>query len=228
MNQSTSEWRPLAFRLVLAACGQLVLLTLIAMLIYPGGYFGDPTTPRYLFFQNFFSDLGRFEAHNGDLNAVSRWLFTFALTTMGLAVVLFFVAVAGLFREERPARILSAVGSVIGVISGLGYVGVAWTPSDRLGAAHGTFVQVAFLAFFGAAVFYFLAILTGRRFPRLYALAYLVFIVLMTAYLWLLFFGPANVTIQATGQKIIVYIGILAIFSQAYGARQLTARDAAQ
>ena len=38
---------------------QFFVLTIIAMLVYPGGTLHDATTDAYSFLNNFFSDLGR-------------------------------------------------------------------------------------------------------------------------------------------------------------------------
>jgi hypothetical protein len=44
--------------MLIYASVQFLLLTAIAMLVYPGGAVYEPDASRYLFFRNFFSDLG--------------------------------------------------------------------------------------------------------------------------------------------------------------------------
>lgn len=63
-----------------------LILTTIAMLVYPGGIESDPTTVGYLFFTNFFSDLGRIIAFSGTSNLASRSLFVTALTIEGISL----------------------------------------------------------------------------------------------------------------------------------------------
>ncbi len=207
-------------------CVLFLILTTVAMLLYPGGTRNDPTTRRYQFFANFFSDLGITVAHDGSLNIPCAALFFSALVLGGLAIILFFVAMAQFFRQPLSARALSWLGSSVGVISGLAYVGIAFAPANLLLDAHILLVQVAFLSFLLAVLFYLAAILITESYPNRYATVLVVFAVILAGYLWLLFFGPAagtssGLTIQATGQKIVVYAMIVTVFIQAHGARRL-------
>ena len=45
------------------------------MIYYPGGTIIDSTTVGYLFFYNFFSNLGEWTAKNGEPNFLSAYLF---------------------------------------------------------------------------------------------------------------------------------------------------------
>ena len=58
MKESMKSWREWVYAAVMVGCIQFVVLTVIAMVFYPGGTHGDPTTKGYSFFRNFFSDLG--------------------------------------------------------------------------------------------------------------------------------------------------------------------------
>jgi hypothetical membrane protein len=211
---------------VVAGCWQLVILTTMAMLVYPGGTIGDPTTRRYSFFRNFFSDLGRTVSVDGTPNTLSAILFFVALTWAGLALTLFFVVMPSFLRRPWPARVLSLSGSLLGIVAGLSFVGVACCPANLFLPPHKIFVQVAFVAFFAAALGYTAAILLAEDYPRGYAIILAPFTLLMAAYLWLLFFGPGldsphGLVIQATGQKIIVYAATVSVGIQAMGARRV-------
>ncbi|MBN1138218.1 MAG: DUF998 domain-containing protein [Anaerolineae bacterium] len=233
MNSQSLSRQQWPFLFTMFGCAQFVVLTVVAMFFYPGGTFVDPATEGYSFFRNFFSDLGRIHAHSGTSNTASAILFVVALTLAGLGLVFFFLAMPRFFQQARPTYLLSRLGSVAGLVSGLSFVGVAFTPSDVIGGLHRLFVQVAFLAFFVAVLFFIVAILRTGAYPNRYARVFGVFVLLLAAYLLLLFFGPSlksarDVIIQATGQKIIVYAAIVAAFILADGARRLTAADAAR
>jgi len=218
---------------VVAGCIQFVILTLVAMLAYPGGTVADPTAQGYAFFRNFFSDLGRTVTPRGQPNSLSLVLFVVALTLAGLGLVLFSLVMPTLFRRSSAARVLSLAGSLCGAVVGLSFVGVALAPADVFLPAHALFVQVAFLALFLAALAYAGAILLARDYPRRYLAVFGAFALLLAGYLRLLFHGPAldsphGLVIHATGQKIIVYAAILSVCFQAQGARRiLAARDRA-
>lgn len=226
---SAGRLRQRPFWLAIAACVQFVVLTAVAMLVYPGGTVTDPEAQGYRFFQNFFSDLGRTQTPLGAPNTAAAILFFVALTLAGLGLALFFVILPRLFAQRRPARVASWLGSTAGVISGLAYVGIACTPANVALAAHGMFVQVAFMAFLVAVLFYIPAILLRPDYPKRYAVGMTVFALLLAAYVWLLFSGPRpgsaqGLVIQATGQKVIVYAAIVTTFFEAEGARRLVAR----
>jgi hypothetical membrane protein len=210
---------------VVAGSGQFVVLTLVAMLAYPGGTVTDPTTTGYSFFRNFFSDLGRTVSPLGMPNTVAAVLFATALALAGLALVLFSAIMPSLLRRPPAARVFGLCGSLFGVLAGLSFVGVACTPANLFLPAHKTFVQVAFLCFFVAALGYTVASLLADAYPGRYAAVSALFTGLLAAYVWLLFFGPGldspqGLVIQATGQKIIAYAAIVAVLVQAVGARR--------
>jgi len=233
MNNPTVSRQQRPFLFTMFACAQFAVLTVVAMFFYPGGTFVDPATKGYSFFRNFFSDLGRTQSHSGASNAVSAILFFVALTLAGLGLAAFFLAMPRFFRQVRLPHLLSRLGSAAGLVSGLSFVGVAWAPVNLAGGLHRLFVQVAFLAFFVAVLVYITAILRTGTFPNRYARVFGVFVLLLAAYLVLLFFGPTlrsagGLVIQATGQKVIVYAALAAAFILAGGARRLISADAAR
>jgi hypothetical protein len=216
------------FSFVMAACFLFLVLTSLAMVFYPGGTRPAPGTKGYLFFENFFSELGLSRTYSGGPNNVSFLLFTAALALAGLALALYFTLSPSLFWDSRNTRVLSMCGTFFGIISGLSFIGVALTPADLYQAPHQLFVQLAFTTFFVGVVFYALAILLNRSYPNLYALVNITFGALLGVYIWLLFFGPSTNTpsglmIQVAGQKIIAYAAIISVFIQAYGSRSMTA-----
>ena len=78
-------WRALV---LIYASVQFLLLTAIAMLVYPGGAVFEPNARCYLFFGNFFSDLGATITPSGLPNLASHVLFAIALGSVGLALIL--------------------------------------------------------------------------------------------------------------------------------------------
>ena len=226
MRRIPDSWRGRAFVLTVAGCVQFVVLTLVAMVLYPGGTVADPTTRGYSFFHNFFSDLGRTHTPAGQPNSASFLLFTVALALAGAGLILFFVASLRFFTASRPARWLSRLGCLFGIASGSGLIGVAFAPADQSLGIHGWFVLLAFQAFLPAVLAFLAAILLSKGYPRRYALVYLAYAVLLAGYVILLRAGPSSATpgglvVQAAGQKVIVYAGIGCVLIQAWGARRL-------
>jgi hypothetical protein len=225
MTARSVSWRRKAFSWVVVGCVQFVVLTLVAMLFYPGGTATDPTTRGYSFFTNFFSELGLTRTHTGGPNTISFILFFVALTLAGAGLVLFFVAFRWFFAQARAGRVLSAIGTLFGVISGICFIGVAWTPANLRLGLHGQFVMWAFEAFPVAVIPYAVAILLHKSYPKRFAVVFVAFAALLVLYLVLMIRGPGfatpqGVMIQATGQKVIVYASIVTILIQSLSARK--------
>lgn len=213
------------FQLTMIACGQFVVLTIVAMLVYAGGTGANESASGYTFFNNYFSDLGMTMAHSGRANTLSAILFFVALSVAGSGLILYFWLAPGLFANTPAGKTLSRIGSFFGIISGLGYIGVAFTPANLLVDPHVLFVQIAFLSFEIAVLFYIAAIFADGRYPKQMAVVYIVFAVALAAYLVLIFgnfdFGDKELTINVTGQKLIVYAAIITMLIQANGSRRV-------
>ena len=221
-------WRKAVFDLVLWGCGLFLLLTALAMLAYPGGTFSDPATRGYSFFENFFSDLGMSVSHSGQANPLARLLFTVAMNFAGLGMIFFFLAFWQFFRQETLTRLLTKLGSGLGVLAGVCFIGVAFTPHDLYLDAHAEFVRWAFRLFPLAVLCYALA-MHREQYSRREQVVFVVFFGLLVAYLLLLEFGPSvesyyGMLIQAVGQKIIVFASIISVMIQASAARKLASK----
>lgn len=205
---------------------QFFVLTLIAMLIYPGGTLHDTGRETYSFLNNFFSDLGRTQDFRGQANP-SRWIFTVTVTLVGLSMMAFFSAVPAIFQDRREFRTVKFVAVFFGVIAGLGYVGVAFTPYDILMDWHGYSVKSGFSAFFLMSILLTWMIYKSAWYPNIYGHIFLFFDVLLLGYIYLLFFGPdARESIQAMhlqviSQKILIYSQIICMLIQMRGARMV-------
>lgn len=224
------SWGKRPFQLVMWGCGQFIVLTVIAMFIYPGGTKFDPGAAGYSFFNNFFSELGFTVTRGGIVNPIAAPLFFIALTSAGLGLAFYFVISLQFFWHTRLLRILSILGSIAGIVSGLAYVGIAFTPANLLPDPHRDFVLLAFRAFLPAVLFYLVAIFIHRDYPNRYAVVYLIFAGLLAAYIMLITRGPdvdtaQGLMIQATGQKIIVYAAIITISIQSWGASKLVGQN---
>jgi hypothetical protein len=235
MSSKLSFWRKNVFTLTIIACLQFVVLTVLAMAFYPGGGMVNSTTSDvhttgisyttgYSFFKNFFSELGLTHV-KGQSNVVSAGLFITALTLAGAGLTIFFAAYPQFFNRTTTGKALSWIGSIFGMVAGISFIGVAFTPADLFIDAHTTFVMWAFRSFMLAAVIYSIVMLREPHYPKKNALVFVIFAILLILYVLLLTFGPSSHTlngliIQATGQKIIVYASIISVLIQAWGAKK--------
>ncbi len=214
------------FGAVAIGCTLFVVLTAIAMFFYPGGTVVDVNTVGYSFVDNFFSDLGRTQSRAGQPNPIAATLFLIALTSGGVALIVFFLCLTRLFQRAMLDRILSWLGTLAGILAGLGFIGVALTPANVNGPLHNQLVFAAFEAVTVAAILYLIVMLRDRSFPNHLAMVFGVFAILLVLYLGLLFFGPSTKTpeglrIQVVGQKVIAYASIISVLIQSLGVRRL-------
>jgi hypothetical protein len=128
-----------------------------------------------------------------------------------------------LFVETKVQKSLAIFGSILGVITGVSYVGVAFTPLDVYQQVHIDLVHIGFTSFFLVVIVYLFAIFLNKNYSNFYAYIFIVFAVILILNILLMFWGPEadtaeGVMIQATGQKIVVFSAITCMFIQGFGA----------
>ncbi|MBY8984794.1 MAG: hypothetical protein KGD65_06995 [Candidatus Lokiarchaeota archaeon] len=202
---------------------QFVLLTTIAMYFYKGGTYIDPTPVGYIFWQNYFSDLGRTVAHSGIPNTISFVLFTVTLSLWGITQIPFYITFPTLFKSYSNLRKVSICGSSLAIISGISYVGIAFTPSDIAGSLHDLFVVIGFSFVFFSIILYSYVIFKTDNYPNFYAIILTISAFILSVYFLFLFFTsnsqtPEGLLIYVVGQKFMIYTLLICNIIQGYGA----------
>jgi hypothetical membrane protein len=217
--------------LVRAAVLWFVVCTGAAMLFYPGGTRIDRSTVGYSFTRNAFSDLGRTVARNGEPNPASATLFMLGLTSGGLGLAAFFVALFPLVaHRSRAAGAVGAVACVAGVITGAACVAVAWTPANRLPFEHVMAHNWAIRSFLVASALLGLVTARSTIFSFRAAAGWWMFGVLLLAFILIGLFGPsrrteAGLVVQVVAQKVIVFSALVIVASQSYEAQRAARRQ---
>jgi hypothetical membrane protein len=211
------------YLLITYGCGLFIVFTVIAMLTYTGGSVDDPSKAGYSFTHNFLSNLGMITAESGRPNWVAAILFTIALGTAGAALVIFFIIFRQLFQSTRLQSTLSLIGSALGVLAGISFMGIAFAPADIARPAHIQFVLWAFRLFPLAVLCYVPVLFLDRSFPKVYAWVLTSFCLLLIGYYLLMTSGPSftspeGLVIQVVGQKVIAYASIVSIGVESWGA----------
>ena len=208
-------------RLLLYSSAQFVVLSFGAMLFYPGGAMYQPDARKYLFFQNFFSDLGATLTRRGQGNLIAMILFMAALIPIGISLAIASPVWKHVIAESGRGMFFGHAAQVTSALAGICYVGIAVTPWNLLLDVHMLFVQGAFTLLLG-----FVACLTVMQIQSGWLARYiasnLVYVVVLAAYVFVLFHGPNlrtrnGLVFQVIAQKIIVYISILNLVYQAIG-----------
>ncbi|MFT5167017.1 MAG: hypothetical protein ACI8P3_002254 [Saprospiraceae bacterium] len=222
----TNTWQLFAFKLGIFAAIQFFLLTGLAMWLYPGGTIHHPEYESYDFLYNYFSDLGRTRTFDGESNMLCHLLFKSALSISGLCLIFFFVALPSLFKSNR-SKALILIASFLGILSGICYIGIAYVPYNVDYWQHRMFVRTGFILFLFMSLFYAIAILVDKNYPRRYAAAFGVFGIILFIQVVIMLFGPRayrsneGLYLQATAQKIVVYAEILCMLYQSLGAMRV-------
>ncbi len=207
---------------------QFLLLSTLAIQQYDGGAMHFPNADSFSYKYNFFSDLGRTRNFRGEPILLSRHIFQLTILITGGCTIAFFLVFSSFFQGHSMAKILSVIACFLGIISGLGFMGIAITPWNEMYWSHFYYVRLSFTAFLLMSLMAMIAIYIHPRYPNFYGYIFLVFILILAAYLLILFFGEhprrsSNALLwRALSQKVVVYSQIICMLIQGIGAwRQL-------
>lgn len=178
---------------------QFIVLTIIAMIIYPGGY---------IFWEHFFSNLGTLQALGpggeplGLSNIPSYIIFVIACTTAAILIIPFLLGLNTLFKKTKIEKYLSIIGTIFGLIAAPNLSLLAIFPSDVLHVPHVLTTQLFFI-FYGVTIILFsLAILIDKDYENYYGYIGLIIAVFLLLYAFVFLYN-------APFQKVTVYLTIL-------------------
>ena len=204
------------------------LFSTITMFFYSGGDQFNLDLPHYNFFGSFLSDLGRTQGFSGNPTFGTALFYALGLIIMGSGTIVFFIAHNYLILKSNT--LLRYASNAAGVLAGLGYIGIAFTPWNLWPKIHLFFVFTGFLSFMAASMLLFILIRQQPGYPKAYGNLYLLIGVLIGSYVLLLLYGPDSHEpwgriVQSTGQKIVVYSQSLLILVCGVGALKLCQQD---
>lgn len=227
-----TTWFRRVFGAVAGVCILFVVLTTAAMAAYPGGTAPITSTHGYTFLLNSFSDLGQTRTQSGASNVPSMLLFSVAMLMVGAGAGTFFVAFARYFATHVAtpvAQRLNRAATIAGLISATFFAVVGLTPHNVLLPEHQIASNGAFYLLLLAVLLELAALWRLRSIPTALLRVNIAFVVILAAYVLVMTFGPSPATlvgdaVHVIAQKLIVYIAIATIFSQAIVIRAHVAR----
>ena len=192
------------------------LLGLGAMVRYPGGDPIDRSAARYALTRNFLSDLGMTVAYNGDSNRIGAALFATSLLLLVGSILIILAELVRRFASTASARMFARAAALVGLMTAVAFIVVAFTPEDQLMAVH---VQATMLAFrivpVAAALLAAAAWSDGER-QRRSAVVLSGLTTVLALYAAFLAWGPSTVSLaglqtNVIAQKVvaIVLVGVL-------------------
>lgn len=207
-----------------------VLLTGVAMALYPGGTGRNPSTRGYSIFQNSLSDLGASVAWGGQRNTAAAYVFAAGFGLLALAGVACLVTLVRLYSASPAARGAARAAATAGVLSSVALAGAALTPEDRSPALHGGFTTLALVTGLIATLLLARAATRAERFPRRVAIGWLVLAGVLAVWMAFIPWRPTTdleLAIPVTLQKL-VGVAVLAVgFFQIREAERVLARPSA-
>lgn len=150
-------------RAVLVLVLVFFVLFAAAALAYPGGTHFDHAAPGHDFWRNTMCDVARGVALDGRPNELGAALARLAMTSLALAVGLFFWSLPGVLPSR--GRLGAAVRS-LGGLSLFGMLAVVLLPTDRFSQLHGLAIVTAGVPGIAAAVVGVVALGVERSAPR--------------------------------------------------------------
>jgi hypothetical membrane protein len=213
----------------LTACVALAL-AIGAGLRYPGGTPLNPATVGYSMPQNFLSDLGMTVAYNGQPNRMGAAFFVGSLFVLVVGLGSCLLAIVRLQWSDVASRRWARAATACALLACAGFVGVAFTPENRVMALHVSFTFWAWRFVSLGAGLMAVAAFRSVVFPRRVALIWTVVTILLASYVALITWGPRVATpsgllVQVVAQKAATVILVLAIvyLARATGARRVGA-----
>jgi hypothetical protein len=201
-----TSWKKIGAYLGIIGGLIFVIVTIIAMFTYPGGY---------SFLDNYFSELGLTET-NGQPSMLNYALFSIACTSVAICLIPFMLTIRTEFQETTTLKVLSGVGTILGIASAPNLSALALFAADIYPTEHGTFTLLFFLLITLGIFAYSIAILLNTSYLNLYAL--FGFIAVIICFLLIgAFFSPIFAFFgSALWQKVSVYALVLWSVFQGY------------
>lgn len=198
-----------------------VILTGIAMLLYPGGNYANHNADGYSFTYNFFSDLGATSTYCDRGNIASMVFFVLALLLIGLSLMLFTFNYRVITERRCKYSKLGRSSMFFGIMSGIAFICIAATPWNHFLSAHEMFVKIAFVCLL-IYIIIIVVLQIGNGWDGVYLALNIAYVIILAGYVALIYFGPgvdtaSGLEIHVICQKFIVYSSILNLGLQAYG-----------
>jgi hypothetical membrane protein len=214
MSQYFNKSHVVGFKLLYISCLSFLVLTMVGMIVYPGGTFMHTEYTHYYFLENFFSDLGRTQTPNGSMNLFSLICFDTALIFQAVALFVFNIQ----FLKEVKAKELHTVFYYIAIVCGILFpvflYGIAITPCNLFLKAHMFCVRWGFGILVPLSLSYTILVRKHHLLPNKYGNVMQVIVLACFLYFLLIMFGPntrENIYIQPVAQKVIVYAMVFSL-----------------
>jgi len=191
------------------------------MLAFPGGSVNDRASVHYNFFENSLSDLGATMTVSGKQNTVSNILFITAFGSLGIILIYFSKIWRAMDTDIHKLSAVGYISKICLVISGLSFIGIAFSPLNKFYENHILLLKSAF-CFLLAWTLLMIILQSGNLKIRKLLIFNVIYALLLGYYDYLLFYGPeieadGSIEFYAVSQKIIFFVTMTNLAIQAAG-----------
>jgi len=178
----------------------------------------NPSSPGYYFWGNTISDLGRIITYNGSFNIISMVLFTIAITAIALLSIPLYIVFPKLFSTSTIESISAKIGSLLGYITTVAWIGVIFFPADISSDIHWSFAYIIYGAFFFSGFFYTISLFLNKSISKIYAIILALYCIIHFISLMMIIIGlPISRTYLVVGQKIAHISSIVSYIILSFG-----------
>ena len=193
---------------------QFFFITHLLIYLYQGGNLYHPAEMSFVYNENYLSDLGRAVYFSGLKNPF--WIFyTFSLSLVGIGVFLFFYLTSVLVGKKRKLPI------ILGLISGLSYIGIAVFSVDLHFNLHVFFGNLSYITFLLAGISLNINV-DKTKHPQIYY-PLLTLNILLVVYLLVRWLTPSSLEAESY-LKIRVILQRIVVYSQLFIAAYILFR----
>ena len=212
------KWKRIAAICEILGSFLFFLLIFIAMFFYTGGTRDNPSVPGYSFWGNTISDLGRIISYNGGFNIIAMVLFTIAIAALALLSIPLYIVFPKIFSTSKFESISARIGSLLGYIATIGWIGVLFFPADISNEIHWLFAYVLYIAFFFSGVFYTISLFLNKNISKTFAIIFTLYCIILFISLMIIIGGIFIArTYLVVGQKIAHISSLISYTMLGYG-----------
>jgi len=124
-----------------------LLFILTSIFAFPGGNLIDSNSTHYNFFYNYISELGNSITITGKDNTASKIFFITAFASYGLVLIYYSRIWRAIGTEAENLKFFGFTSKFSMIISGLAFIGIAFTPWNSLLYEHIFYFEVMLAAF---------------------------------------------------------------------------------
>jgi hypothetical protein len=145
-------------------------------------------------------------------------LFTIAIVVLALLSIPLYIVFPKLFSTSTFESLSAKIGSLLGYITTIGWIGVIFFPADISNDIHWLFAYIIYATFFFSGLFYTFSLFLNKSISKIYAIIFAIYCIIHFISLMMIIIGlPISRIYLVVGQKIAHISSIVSYIILGYG-----------